>query len=134
MRVAVWAAWNYVRKTHINKGRKKSVLKPESYAVISYVFNLNAKWPIKSWSTSYKKKSSFNFVKFVKKKIFYQNLTFFHPNLKMLNRYDFASSRFGISGPNTSRNDKNIPCSPHFHLSWQFCRTIFIPSTNAGGT
>ena len=42
----------------------------------------------------------------------------------MLNRYDFASSRFGISGPNTSRNDKNIPCSPPFHLSWQFCRTI----------
>ena len=41
----------------------------------------------------------------------------------MLNRYDFVSSRFGISGPNTSRNDKNIPCSPHFHLSWQFCRT-----------
>ena len=31
MRVAVWAAWNYVRKTHINKGRKKSVLKPELY-------------------------------------------------------------------------------------------------------
>ena len=58
-----------------------------------------------------------------KKKIFYQKLTFFHPNLKMLNRYDFASSRFAISRPNTSRNDKNIPCSPHFHLSWQFCRT-----------
>ena len=44
----------------------------------------------------------------------------------MLNRYDFASSRFGISRPNTSRNDKNIPYSPNFHLSWQFCRTINV--------
>ena len=75
---------------------------------ISYVFNLNAKWPIKSWSTNYKKKSSFNCVKCVKKKKIF-----------------FASSRFRISGPNTSRNDKNIPCSPHFHLSWQFCRTTY---------
>ena len=40
-------------------------------------YPLNAKWPIKSWSTNYKKKSSFNFVKYVKKKIFYQKLTFF---------------------------------------------------------
>ena len=49
----------------------------------------------------------------------------------MLNRYDFASSRFGISGPNTSRNDKNIPCSPHFHLPWQFCRTMITFPINA---
>ena len=49
----------------------------------------------------------------------------------MLNRYDFASSRFEISGPNTSRNDKNIPCSPHFHLAWQFCRTnVFCNKSN----
>ena len=52
-----------------------------------------------------------------KKKIFDQKIDFFHPNLKMLNRYDFASSRFGISGPNTSKNDKNILCSPHFHVT-----------------
>ena len=63
----------------------------------------------------------------LKKKDFLPKIDFFHPNLKMLNRYDFASSRFGISGPNTSRNDKNIPCSPHFHLSWQFCRTNIDP-------
>ena len=75
--------------------------------VISYVFNLNAKWPIKSWSTNYKKKSSFNFVKYVKKKkrFFYQKMTFFtqiskcstytilhHPDLELAGQIHFETT------------------------------------------
>ena len=34
----------------------------------------------------------------------------------MLNRYNFASSSFEFSTFLSSRNDKKIACSPHFHL------------------
>ena len=69
------------------------------------------------------KKSSFNFVKYVKKHTFYQKLTFFtqiskcspdtilhHPDSELADQIHLEMT-------------KNIPCSPHFHLSWQFCRT-----------
>ena len=102
-----------------------TLLSLKNRPVISYVFHLNAKWPIKSWSTNYKKKSSFNFVKYVKKKkkIFHQKLTFFTQISKCSTDTILHHPDSELAGQIQLKNDKNIPCSPHFHLSWQFCRT-----------
>ena len=79
-----------------------------------FVHNVGSIWVTYRHPKTLKKTSMFA-VQHTKYNFLTKN-TIFSPKLKMLNRYNFASSSFEFSAFLLSRNNQKIACSLYFHL------------------